>query len=65
MMAVDIQAGVSFQNGIPRRLFNSLTLNNWSMGPSGDRFLMLRPNISSGPSPPFTMVLNWMGKLEQ
>jgi Tol biopolymer transport system component len=65
LMAVDTQAGVSFQAGTPQRLFNTLLLfnNNWSMSPSGDRFLLIRPSASSGPPPPFTIVLNWIGKL--
>jgi serine/threonine protein kinase len=65
LMAVEVPAGVSFQSGTPQRLFNtaSTALGTGSMTPEGDRFLFMRPNIGSGPPPPFTMVLNWMGKL--
>jgi eukaryotic-like serine/threonine-protein kinase len=65
MMAVDIQAGVTFQSGVPQRLFNAQALGQWNLSPGGDRFLVMRPSASSGPPPPFTMVLNWMTKLEQ
>jgi serine/threonine protein kinase/dipeptidyl aminopeptidase/acylaminoacyl peptidase len=66
LMVTDVQAGVSFQSGVPRRLFNTGTgAASWSMTPKADRFLFLRPIAGAGPPPPFTMVLNWMTKLEQ
>jgi Tol biopolymer transport system component len=66
LWSVDVQAGVSFQTGAPQRLFNTASIGGpWSVSPAGDRFLFLRPPASSGPPPPFTMVLNWMPKLEQ
>ena len=70
LMAVDIQAGVSFQKGVPKRLFSVINqaaggTGGWSLSPSNDRFLFIRASATSGPPPPFTMVLNWMAKLEQ
>lgn len=65
LMAVDVQAGASFQSGAPQRLFGSVNLAAWSPGPSGDRFLFSRLSVGAGPPPPFTIVLNWMAKLEQ
>jgi eukaryotic-like serine/threonine-protein kinase len=67
MMAVDIQAGVSFQSGVPKRIFTVISQGGgaWALSPSNDRFLFIRVGATSGPPPPFTMVLNWMAKLEQ
>jgi eukaryotic-like serine/threonine-protein kinase len=70
VMAVDIPAGVSFQSGVPKRLFSVINqaaggTGGWSLSPSNDRFLFIRASATSGPPPPFTMVLNWMAKLEQ
>jgi serine/threonine protein kinase/Tol biopolymer transport system component len=65
LMVMDVQAGVSLQSGVPQRLFNALVPTRWSLSPSGDRFLFMRFSTSAGPPPPFTMVLNWMAKLEQ
>ena len=66
VMVTDVQAGVSFQYGVPRRLFNAGTGGgSWSMTAKADRFLFLRPVLSAGPPPPFTMVLNWMSTLEK
>jgi hypothetical protein len=67
MMAVDIQTGASFQSGVPKRLFSVITQSSagWSLSPSNDRFLFIRVSAPSGPPPPFTMVLNWMAKLDQ
>jgi eukaryotic-like serine/threonine-protein kinase len=66
VMMTDVQAGVSFQYGVPRRLFNAGTgAGSWSMSAKADRFLFLRPVVSPGAPPPFTMVLNWMSTLEK
>jgi serine/threonine protein kinase/WD40 repeat protein len=66
VMVTDVQAGGSFQSGVPRRLFNAGTGGpSWSMSAKADRFLFLRPVLSAGSPPPFTMVLNWMSKLEK
>ena len=65
LMAADVQGGTAFQNGAPQRLFGNVPLNPWSLHPKGDRVLVMRAAADTGPVPPFTMVLNWMGKLEQ
>jgi eukaryotic-like serine/threonine-protein kinase len=65
LVTVDIQAGVSFQSGVPKRLFSTISQGAWALSPSNDRFLFIRASVTSGPPPPFTMVLNWMAKLEQ
>jgi Tol biopolymer transport system component len=66
VIVTDVQAGVSFQFGVPHRLFYAGTGGaSWSMTAKADRFLFLRPVVSPGPPPPFTMVLNWMSKLEK
>ena len=67
LMAVDIQSGVSFQSGVPKRLFSVISQGGgaWALSPSSDRFLFIRASATSGPPPPFTMVLNWMARLEQ
>ena len=65
LMAVDVQAGSSFQITPPRRVLGGVTLGPWSLSPTGDRFLFSRLSFSAGPPPPFTLALNWMGKLER
>ncbi len=65
LVAVDVQPGTSFQNGAPQRLFGNAPLSSWGLSPAGDRFLFARTSLSTGPPPPFTMVLNWMARLEQ
>ena len=66
LMAVDVPAGPNFQHGAPQRLFGAggTTPTPLNQHPAGDRFLVLRPSVTSGPPPPFTLVLNWMAKLE-
>jgi hypothetical protein len=64
LMAADVQGGTSFQNSAPQRLFGNVPLNGWNPHPAGDRVLVMRPAADAGPVPPFTMVLNWMGRLE-
>ena len=65
MMVADVQAGVSFQSKTPRRLLGSIAPQPWNVSPAGDRFLILRATGNPGPPPPFTLVLNWMARLEQ
>jgi eukaryotic-like serine/threonine-protein kinase len=65
VMAVDIRAGASFQNSTPQRLLGGNMAASLNVHPTGDRLLMMRPDASAGPPPPFTLVLNWMTKLEQ
>jgi serine/threonine protein kinase len=65
-MAVDVsRSGSSFQSGPPRRLFGGMDRFPFSTTPNGDRFLFLASTSSSGTTPPFTMVLNWMSRLKQ
>ena len=63
VMTVDVQAGASFQHSAPQRLFGNVAPAPWSLTPAGDRFLVSRTSVGAGPPPPFTMVLNWMGRL--
>jgi len=63
VMTVDVQAGASFQTSAPQRLFGNVAPASWSLTPAGDRFLLARQSVSADPPPPFTMVLNWMGRL--
>ena len=65
LMVVDVRAGVSFQIGAARRVLVGLQIAPWSLDPTGNKFLMLRPSAAAGPPPPFTLVLNWMTKLER
>ena len=48
VMAVDVNAAVSFQNSAPRRLFGGVPPTPWTVVPGGDRFLFLRPSLSEG-----------------
>jgi serine/threonine protein kinase len=65
LMAVDVRAGASFQTGATQRVLTGVQLGPWSPDPGGNRFLMMRPSAATGPPPPFTLVLNWMTKLER
>jgi serine/threonine protein kinase len=65
LMAVDVLAGAGFQNGAPQRLFGNVPPAQWNFHPAGARVLVTRAVVETGPVPPFTMVLNWMAKLEQ
>ena len=42
VMAVDVQAGASFQHSAPQRLFGNVAPASWSLTPAGDRFLFAR-----------------------
>ncbi|HVQ13125.1 MAG TPA: hypothetical protein VMS40_06025, partial [Vicinamibacterales bacterium] len=70
LMAVDVRASTTFQAGPSRRIFASFGLGGvqggtWSVNAAGDRFFFVRVSVPPGPPPPFTLVLNWMTKLEQ
>lgn len=65
LTAVDVQPGTSFGYSSPQRVFGPVPPAQWSPNPRSDRFLFLRLASTSGPPPPFTMVLNWMARLEQ
>ena len=42
LIAVDVQAGASFQNSAPQRLFGNVPPASWGLSPAGDRFLFAR-----------------------
>lgn len=70
LLAVDVGASTTFQVGPVRQMFSSFGLGGvqggtWSVNPAGDRFFFVRVAAPPGPPPPFTLVLNWMTKLEQ
>ena len=70
LLAVDVGASTTFQVGPVRQMFSSFGLGGvqggtWSVNAAGDRFFFVRVAVPSGPPPPFTLVLNWMTKLEQ
>jgi Tol biopolymer transport system component len=66
LIAVDVRDGASFQSSAPQRMFGGVSTSlTWNVSPDGDRFLFLRWGVLAGPPPPFTLVLNWMAKLEQ
>ena len=70
LLAVDVGASTTFQVGPVRQMFSSFGLGGvqggtWSVNAAGDRFFFVRVPVPSGPPPPFTLVLNWMTKLEQ
>jgi len=68
LMSVAIEPGRSFQAGVPKLLFETLT--PWSAGPSfydiaadGQKFLMnLPPNQSA---PPLSLIVNWTAALKR
>ena len=70
-MVADVQPGVTFQSGPPRRLFGEQNRNlnyNLPFGSTlaGDRFLFMDFTISDTPGspPPFTVVQNWYTRLK-
>jgi hypothetical protein len=62
---VDVDPGPTWQTTAAQRAFNNMPPTGWSLTPGADRILMARPSGSSGPPPPFTLVLNWMNRLGQ
>jgi len=64
--AVDLVPGTpSFQSGAPHRLFGGLPPRPWSIDLVKNRFLFLQEEEAIGAPLPFTVVLNWMKRLEQ
>jgi len=65
MMAVDVNAGASFQVGTPRRIFS---IPGQFAPPDvvadGKRFLLALPE-GSNTQTPFTVVLNWQAALKK
>ena len=70
LMAVDIQAGSTFQAGLPRSLFDvrvsGLTdvRTHYAVAADGGRFLVNRID-ESDVAAPITVVLNWTARLKQ
>jgi hypothetical protein len=64
LTAVDVDPGSVWKAAAPRRLFTGLPPASWSWHPSGDRFLIPQAPSTAGPPPPFTIVLNWLQRLE-
>jgi Tol biopolymer transport system component len=67
LMAVDIQAGATFQAGIPRPLFPSrvpagANRNRYAATANGQRFLFVAP-LGRDAMTPTTVVLNWFAEL--
>ena len=62
LMAVAVNAGASFEAGVPVALFAiTATQDGWvryAAAPDGQRFLVISPE-RGGPPPPTTVVLNW------
>jgi serine/threonine protein kinase len=64
-MVADIQPGVTFQSGTPRRLFGDVQNFPFGSTLAGDRFLFADyATATPGPPPPFTVVLNWYTRLK-
>jgi Tol biopolymer transport system component len=70
LMAVDIQAGESFQAGVPHPLFQArvqpitAVRNHYLPAGDGQRFLLLAP-LGRESLVPTTVVLNWNAELER
>jgi Serine/threonine protein kinase len=67
LMAVDVQAGESFQAGIPQPLFPGrvppgASRNRYAAAADGQRFLFVAP-LGRDAMTPTTVVLNWFGEL--
>jgi hypothetical protein len=66
MLAVDVEDGVAFRTmGPARRLFALVGPAAWARDPKMPRILVPQPETSSGPPPPFTLLLNWIPQLER
>ncbi len=69
VMAVDVQAGETFQAGIPRPLFSARVLsgafrNRYVASADGQRFLFVAP-LGRESMTPTTVVMNWWAGLER
>ncbi len=65
LMAVDVTAGATFQYGAPQQLLGLNAAQPWAVDPAGGRFLFQQVGGAIGPPSPFTLVLNWMGRMKQ
>jgi hypothetical protein len=63
MLSVDVQSGATFQAGAPVRMFGDTAPNLYGSTLAGDKFLFVAVAPTTGPVPPFTVVLNWTSRL--
>jgi len=63
MLSVDVQSGPTFQAGAPRRMFGDVPPSPYGSTLAGDKFLFVAVAPTTGPVPPFTVVLNWTSRL--
>jgi serine/threonine protein kinase/Tol biopolymer transport system component len=69
LMSVDVQAGATFEVGVPKPLFdtrveNYTYSNRYAVSPDGQRFLINVP-VGAQTSTPITVVLNWTADLKR
>ncbi len=68
LMAVDVNAGASFEAGVPKPLFDMRTLpsggNRYSVSADGQRFLVVAPMGGESLSPT-TVIVNWTAGLKR
>jgi Tol biopolymer transport system component len=74
LLAIDVEEGPVFKHGPPKQLIAGLIGGGvlqprepaqYAVHPNGDRFLIAQLPASSGPSPPFILVQNWLPRLER
>jgi hypothetical protein len=65
MLNVDVQSGPTFQAGAPVRMFGDVPPSAYGSTLAGDKFLFVSVPPTTGPVPPFTVVLNWTSRLRQ
>jgi hypothetical protein len=63
-MAVDVNAGITFVPGTPKRLFGIPLLSPGDVTGDGKRFIYPTPEGSNAPSP-FIVVTNWQAGLKK
>jgi Tol biopolymer transport system component len=63
MLSVDVQPGPAFQAGAPVRMFGEAPATPYGSTLGGDKFLFVAVAPTTGPVPPFTVVLNWTSRL--
>jgi eukaryotic-like serine/threonine-protein kinase len=63
MLSVDVQPGPTFQAGAPVRMFGDVPPSPYGSTLAGDKFLFVAVAPTTGPVPPFTVVLNWTSRL--
>jgi Tol biopolymer transport system component len=65
LIAVDVDPGNVWKPADPKRLFGGLPPAAWSWHPDGQRLRLVQTRADSAPPPPFTLVLNWLSRLER